>query len=124
MIVYHYTNKASINSIIRSGRLRPSNPWTSADAAYGTGWYFTDLSPDTCDMDVAYYCWRNTYSTRSRVKYYVAYNIPSSLLRTYRKHVYMLSRWDSRIRRVRYGEKPDCGLKPCRNCPDGQKYGM
>ena len=121
MLLYHYTNKKALAAIVRSGLIKPSNPWTAADATYGTGWYFTDLSPDDCDLDIAYFCWGNPHFAR-RVKCYVAFDIPVSLVKRCRKHVYMVKSWDRRIREVGRGEKGDCPQKPCSTCADGQQY--
>lgn len=47
-ILYHYTNEAGMNGIIKSGNLRPSlkalNP---KDVRYGEGQYLTDIMPGT-----------------------------------------------------------------------------
>jgi hypothetical protein len=96
MIVYHYTTKSSLDRITSSGQFAPSNPWTTMDSAYGNGWYFTDLSPNTCDVALAYYCWRRT-DVLNRVRYYLKFNIDDSILEECRQHVYMVSSWDANL---------------------------
>jgi hypothetical protein len=88
MIVYHYTTDKAYNEIMRTGELRPSDPWTTMDATYGTGWYFTDLDPNTSDEVISKYCWYQTLP--ERVRYYLEFDIDSALLKNTRTHVYML----------------------------------
>ena len=120
MIVYHYTTEKSFKQIIRTKQFKPSNPWTTMDSAYGTGWYFTDLSPDICDMTIAYYCWRNTSDdVLKRTEYYLKFNIDSGILKNPREHVYMVpvQPWNERL--IKYlggGKNKDCSLKPCKTC--------
>lgn len=122
MIVYHYTSKESFDEIKRTGEFKPSNPWTTMDAAYGFGWYFTDLDPDTCDMELTYNCWRNT-NVLNKVQYYFKFDIDASILQKCREHVYMVRKWDRNL--VKYLGKyknKDCPLKPCETCEEGKKY--
>jgi hypothetical protein len=121
-ILYHYTTEEAFNRIVETRRFKPSTPWTRMDAAYGTGWYFTDLGPDVCDMVVAYQCWRRTSDyALQRVKRYLKFAIESSILRNPRKHVYMVEKRDERrIKLVGAGEKNDCPLKPCKTCKVGK----
>ena len=79
MIVYHYTSKESYNEIMRTTAIKPSSPWTTMDANYGVGWYFTDLGPDTCDVATAYHCWRDT-TALDRVEYYLKFDIEPKIL--------------------------------------------
>lgn len=124
MIVYHFTTKESFDEINRTGDFKPSNPWTSMDAAYGTGWYFTSLNPDTCDMAVAYYCWRNTSNTvLQRVEYYLKFDIESKILNKTREHVYMVRNWDKKSIKYLGGDKnKNCSLKPCETCDKAKRY--
>jgi len=122
MIVYHYTSKESYDEIVRTGKFRPSSPWTTMDAAYGIGWYFTDLEPDTCDMAIAYHCWRNT-DLLGRVQYYLKFDIDISILKRCREHVYMVTEWDKNLIKYLGGYKnKDCKLKPCETCEKRRKY--
>jgi hypothetical protein len=123
MIIYHYTTKECYDEIRRAGQFRPSSPWTTMDAAYGTGWYFTDLGPDTCDIAVAYHCWQNP-DLLERVQYYLSFEIDASILkRCRREHVYMVNAWDNNLIKYLGGDKnKDCGLKPCHTCEKGKRY--
>ena len=57
MIIYHYTSIDNFNSINASQKIYPSNPWTAMDAYAGNGWYFTDLPPHRCDLEISKICW-------------------------------------------------------------------
>lgn len=122
MIVYHYTNKGSFDAITASGQIAPSNPWTTMDSAYGTGWYFTDLSPNTCDMVLAYHCWNRT-DVLDRVRYYLQFNIDISILKKCRQYVYMIGTWDAKLIKYIGGyQNTECSSKPCSTCETGKKY--
>lgn len=122
MIVYHYTTKSSFNDITTSGQIAPSNPWTTMDSAYGTGWYFTDLGPDTCDMALAYHCW-NDANILDRVQYYLQFDVDTSILKKCRQHVYILSTWDAKLIKYIGGyQNKECSEKPCSTCEKGKKY--
>jgi hypothetical protein len=88
MIVYHYTSKESYDEIMRTKEFRPSFFSTALDAAYGEGWYFTDLDPTTSDERLYYYLWRQPVP--ERVKRYLVFNIENTLLQQTRAHVYRL----------------------------------
>lgn len=95
MIPYHYTSKAGFDAITRSGVLNASDPWTTMDAAYGYGWYFTDHPPDKCDAWTVAHCWRRL-DVFDRVEYYLKFDIPDHLLESCRDHVWMIASadWD------------------------------
>ncbi|MHB8104970.1 MAG: HYD1 signature containing ADP-ribosyltransferase family protein [Dehalococcoidales bacterium] len=124
MIVYHYTTKEGFDDIKRTGTLRRSDPWTTMDAEYGTGWYFTDLDPHKCDLMVISYCWNNTTDiVLSRVAYYFKFDINESILVRTRDHVYMVEKWDEALIKYISGEKSEnCGKKPCNTCENAKKY--
>jgi len=124
MIVYHYTTEEAFNEIGRTGQFRISNPWTTMDAAYGTGWYFTDLGPDTCDVALLYHCWRNTSNDiLKRVEYYLEFDIDSKILKNTREHVYMVGSWDEKsIKYIGGYKNKGCSLKPCETCDKAKKY--
>jgi hypothetical protein len=94
------------------------------DAAYGTGWYFTDLGPDICDMVVAYNCWMNTTSAAlERVEYYLKFDIDSRILKKTREHAYMVPTWDQELIKYLEGEKNKvCSKRPCETCEEAKKY--
>ncbi len=115
MILYHYTSKDSFDKIMSTGKLLPTDPWTTMDKAYGQGWYFTDLAPDQCDAWTVAHCWK-TISEFGKVEYYLKYDIPDEIVKHCREHVYMLSAWDNRIRRIEAKENPKCGKGSCFLC--------
>jgi len=115
MILYHYTSKSAFDEIVRTGKLLPTDPWTTMDAAYGHGWYFTDLSPDKCDAWTVAYCWRSL-SVFTRVEYYLKFDIPDGLATNCRDHVYMLRNWDKRIQYLEGKQTPKCPQAPCTVC--------
>ena len=96
MIVYHYTTKDSYDEITRTGAFQPSGPWTAMDAAYGVGWYFTDLGPDNSDITISYYCWQDT-SLLERTEYYLKFDVDPKILRQPREHVHMVQQWDKNL---------------------------
>ena len=124
MIVYHYTTKEAFDEIMKTKQFLPSSPWTTMDSAYGTGWYFTDLDPNTCDIAVAYYCWRDTsQEALKRVEYYLKFDIDSQILKNSRGHVFMVQKWDKDLIKYLSGNRnKDCPLKPCETCEKGKKY--
>ena len=89
MIVYHYTPEESYNEIMRAKEFKPSLFSTALDAAYGEGWYFTDLDPSVPDSELYYNLWRQ--SVPERVKRYLVFDIDHSLLQNTRAHVYRLA---------------------------------
>lgn len=89
MILYHYTSKDSIDNILASKSFFPSSFDTSLDdAVYGTGWYFTDLSPDNHDNTLFRKLWNKIVP--HRVKNYIVFDIDSSLVVKCRENVYKL----------------------------------
>ncbi len=88
MIVYHYTSEEAYNEIVRTNEFRSSSFSTALDAAYGEGWYFTDLDPNTTDRDLFSHLWRQSVSERA--KYYLEFDIDAGLLQNTRLHVYRL----------------------------------
>jgi len=106
MILYHYTSNKSFNEITRTG-LKASAPWTAKDSAYGPGWYFTDLAPETCDAWTVAFCWRRL-DVFTRVESYLKYDIPDEIVTFCREHVYMIKRPDARIRYIDGGPNKKC----------------
>ena len=115
MILYHYTSKTAFDQIVSTGKISPTDPWTTMDKAYGHGWYFTDLAPDKCDAWTVAHCWR-TVSEFGKVQCYLKFDIPDELLKHCRDHVYMLSVWDNRIKYMEGKETPKCGKGSCFVC--------
>ena len=121
MIVYHYTTKMNYDQIIASGEIKPSDQNTTMDAAYGAGWYFTDLDTDQCDMAVMLHCWGKT-NVDERITHYLKFEIPETLLHNCRKHVYRVDNWDrTRIKYLGGGANRVCPKKPCHTCEHGKK---
>jgi hypothetical protein len=77
------------------------------DAAYGMGWYFTDLDPSKCDAWTVAHCWRSL-SVFDKVQYYLKFEIPDDVITHCRDHVYMTSSWDNRIKYLEGKETPKC----------------
>lgn len=115
MILFHYTSQLSFEQIMSSNTLKPSDPWTTMDAAYGHGWYFTDLSPNQCDAWTVAYCWRSL-SVFTKVECYLKYDIPDDLVIRCRDHVFMISEWNDRIRYLEGRTTPTCSKAPCFTC--------
>lgn len=65
MIVYHYTSEKAYYEIMGTGEFRLSTISTAYDAAYGIGWYFTDLAPyQTLDEELCQ-LWGDVHLTGS-----------------------------------------------------------
>ncbi len=107
MILHHYTSMDAFNEITRTRTINASDPWTTMDAAYGRGWYFTDITPDKCRAWTVAYCWRRL-DIFTRVEAYLKFDIPEEVLQHCREHVYMLAEWDSRIKYLDGGPVPKC----------------
>ena len=122
MILYHYTTKEAHDEIMTTGEFKPSDPWTTMDAAYGRGWYFTDIDPTKCESFIAFSCW--TLAAFNRVRCYFKFEIDASLItKCSRDHVYVVSNWDSnKIKLVDHGENRLCGSRPHENCENYKKY--
>lgn len=122
MIVYHYTSEESYNEIMKTKIFQRSNPWTTMDAAYGNGWYFTDLDPQKCNMYVSKKCWQNTKAIY-RVVYYLQWEIADQILTKCRDNVYMLNNWEEKhIKFLGGGKNTKCPKEPCETCEEGKKY--
>lgn len=89
MRVYHYTSEDSLLKIITSNLFHPSYLNPQMDTAFGEGWYFTDLSPDTTpNEDLEQSLWMRREPLKS--KRYIAFDIDDSLLQFCRPNVYRL----------------------------------
>ncbi len=115
MILYHYTTKASFDQIQATKTINPSDPWTTMDASFGRGWYFTDLAPSQCNAWTVAYCWRSL-SVFNKVEAYLKFDIPGDAVSRCRDHVYMLSVWDKRINYLEGSLTPGCAAGPCFIC--------
>ena len=117
MALYHYTTETRYNSIISSGTLNASNN-IKVDAAYGPGWYFTDLPPETCEKILMEYCWTRP-TLHQRVKYYLQIEVRGGIASWQREHVYLVpqSPYVS-FAVLDHGPTPECSKKPCYSCAD------
>ena len=89
MKVYHYTSKENLDKIINSKLFYPSYLNPQMDTAFGEGWYFTDLDPDTTpNDDLEQQLWMKKESIKSKT--YLAFEIDNSLLNYCRPNVYRL----------------------------------
>ncbi|MCK4352572.1 hypothetical protein KAW65_04100 [candidate division WOR-3 bacterium] len=88
MIVYHYTSIEAYNNIISSKKFFPSYLNPQMDTAFGEGWYFTKLSPETEDKKLQNAIWLKDEPTKC--KRYLAFEIDDSLLHYCRPNVYRL----------------------------------
>lgn len=117
MILYHYTSKAAFDEIIRTGDIKPTDPWTTMDKAYGHGWYFTDIEPTHCYAWTVAYCWRDvSTSVFGKTEAYLKFEMPDHLPRHCRDHVYMLSQWDDNIKYLEGKTTNKCSKGPCFIC--------
>jgi len=115
MILYHYTSKTAFDEIMRTKKIMSSDPWTTMDASYGHGWYFTDLDPKKCDAWTVAYCWRSL-TVFSKVEYHMKFDIPDDIVENCRDHVYMIKAWDHRVQYMEGGATPKCPKAPCIIC--------
>lgn len=89
MVVFHYTSHESLEQIINSKDFHPSYLNPQMDTAFGEGWYFTDLHPDTTpDEDLHQSLWMRPEPLKS--KRYMAFEIDNSLLQYCRPNVYRM----------------------------------
>lgn len=103
---FHYTDERAYNQIRRTRRFRQSTRFTSMDAAYGNGWYFTDLPPSTDDTTIMQTCWRGGVNP-TRLGYYLEFEIDPALATRTGVHTFVVKKWDSgRIRLVGGGPRP------------------
>jgi len=91
MILYHYTSKDSYVSMTNNKKWNPSNGFIQQDAAYGHGWYMTDIDPDKCHGWTVAYCWqRIDREIFEKVEYYLKFEVPDSMIKRGREHVYLI----------------------------------
>lgn len=122
MILYHYTTKEAYDTITQTGKFAPSSPLTTMDAAYGNGWYFTDLDPEKCDPLILSRCWNNVYVT-GRIEYYLKFDINSIIVKKCRENVFMITNWETQYIKYLGGDKTrSCSNKPCNTCEKGKRY--
>jgi len=89
MIVFHFTSGESLLQIITSKHFHPSYLNPQMDTAFGEGWYFTDLHPDTTpNEDLEQALWMRREPTKSQR--WIAFDIHDSILQKCRPNVYRL----------------------------------
>jgi len=117
MILYHYTDYTGYNGILNTRNIRASID-VATDAYHGKGQYFTDLSPDRCEIHIMEECFGGINSSK-RVDYYIKMKIPGSFVRKCRGHVYLVPiDAQTTFSLLEHGSKPDCPRKPCEGCPE------
>ena len=105
-----------------TGTLNKSDQNTTMDAAYGSGWYFTDLDTDKCDMAVMRACWLRT-DVPERMTHYLKFEIHESVAQKRRANVYHIEVWDNtKMKHLGGGTNRVCPKKPCHTCETGMKY--
>jgi hypothetical protein len=129
--LFHYTDNEAYKSILSSGIMAPSKPWTVTDSYAGDGWYFTDIQPSACVVDIALGCWKKKFI--ERVKCYFKFRAHAAIVKNTRPHVFMLqemlipgSQLDIRIiysqdnnevfRLISHGKMVECKSAPCKHC--------
>lgn len=119
--LYHYTSEEGYKAIISSKTLKSSDPWTTTDAAYGHGWYMTDLEPKTCDIAIALQCWKSK-DALEKVEYFLQFEVDESLIKECRKNVFLIQNWiNEKIRYIKAEKIPRCDKRPCESCDTGKK---
>lgn len=88
MIVYYYTSKDEYDKIMKTKEFEPSYFLRVIDASYGEGWYFTDLSPTTPNVELYHYLWYQPMP--ERVERFLVFDIDPHFLQNVRPHVYRL----------------------------------
>lgn len=89
MRVYHYTSEDSLLKIIMSNLFHPSYLNPQMDTAFGEGWYFTDLNPDTTpNEDLEQSLWMRREPTKSQQ--WISFEIHDSILQKCRPNVFRL----------------------------------
>jgi hypothetical protein len=119
--LYHYTSEVSFNAIISTKTLNSTDPWTTTDAAYGHGWYMTDLDPKTCDIAIALRCWKDIEAL-GKVESYLQFEVDDSVFIECRKNVFLIQKWETEKIKYVKGEKiPNCDKRPCETCDKGKE---
>jgi hypothetical protein len=65
------------------------------DAAFGPGWYLTDLPPSTSAQTVVRNNWRANVG-KARARCYLEFDIDPSLLTRTGEHNYLVRKWDDK----------------------------
>ena len=82
--IYHYTTKENLLKILASKMFIASTPWGSDDSAFGPGWYFTHLTPETDDKRLAH-LWLRKDLDNEEAEAYLVYEVHESFLKFYPK---------------------------------------
>lgn len=117
MKLYHYTSKESYEQILAMRELKPSVNSTT-DASYGPGWYFTNLGPESCEMNIKIKCWGSNIPQK-KIEYYFCFDVPDDGYIPCRENVYLIPlgpqpQWKLES----HGKKMECPRKPCEKCPN------
>ena len=115
MLLYHYMDWNGYNGILQSGEIIHSRN-TALDAAGGPGAYFTDFTPNSCQVEIMNYC----FGKRSgkTIDYFICMDVPKRYVRRFRKHIYLIPEHiPASFHILKHGKRPDCPNKPCSTCP-------
>ena len=112
---YHYTTQTRHDEILKTQTFNHSSDIQN-DSTYGIGWYFTDLSPTTCEKTLMHYCWQRG-TLHKRVQYYFELEPVGAIAQWKRDHVYFVPAISNvQFKIIRHGAVPECTLKPCHSC--------
>ena len=119
--LYHYTSKAGYEAIRSKNTIMKSDPLTTMDAAYGQGYYMTDLETSKCNIAVALLCW-NTVEAMPKVEYYLKFEVEDDAYEKCRENVYLIRDWDQeKVKFIDGNKSPECPDYPCTTCEKGKK---
>ena len=119
--LYHYTTKSNLDSILKTKKIKASDPLTTMDAAYGVGYYMTDLDTKKCDISVALRCWR-TIKGLTKIECFLKFEVEDDIVTKCRENVYLIKNWNTdKIKFIEGKEIPKCPNYPCETCDKGKK---
>jgi hypothetical protein len=119
--LYHYTTKSNLDSILATNKIKASDPLTTMDAAYGVGYYMTDLGIDKCDIAIAFRCWKSIKAL-GKIECYIKFEVEDDVLTKCRDNVYLITNWDiAKVKFIEGKEIPSCSKYPCETCETGKK---
>jgi hypothetical protein len=118
--LFHYTTKKGMDSILATNTIQPSDPLTTMDAAYGTGYYMTDLDLQKCNILVALICWQSVEALE-KVECYLKFEVEEGAFIKCRENVYLINNWDTnKIKYIEAKTVPSCPKYPCKTCEQGK----
>lgn len=115
MNLYQYATRGVFNTISEGKNPIPVPYWMPTDKPIGRSYYFTEISPDQCNVVNLASNFRNVYLF-SRSEFFLKFSVPEDLLISCGKHVYRINTWDLRIQFLESGRSPQCSRGPCLMC--------